>query len=421
MKLRRALIAVIVACLGCSGCAPARGAARPEEIGDKRVIDFWNGFTGPDGKTMERMVRAFEAENPDLRVRMQIIPWRVYYDKLTLALVYGGAPDLFILHASRIAQFAPYDKLRRVEDLLASGTAPLGEADFAAAPWKASFYEGQQFGLPLDVHPVGLYCNARLLREAGLSKAPATWDEFVEAARRTTKDTDGDGRTDQWGFVFTWQRTNWLTFAAQFGTGILTPDERSCDMASPRNLAALSRMRELIYTHRVAPKPEGVDAWLAFRQGKAAMALEGIYMLSSLEETEGLEFLGAPVPRFGAEPGTFAGSHMLGLPGGASPESSSAAWRLARYLSDHSLEWARGGQVPARSALLRSPEFRAMTVQSQFARQLPYIRYEPLVPKLNGLMQHVDPCVEAVLLGLQTPEDAASDACRRIDQVLRRP
>src|SRR2546421_9712399 len=42
-------------------------------------IKFWNGFTGPDGKTMERMVSQFQKENPAIRVRMQIIPWAQYY------------------------------------------------------------------------------------------------------------------------------------------------------------------------------------------------------------------------------------------------------------------------------------------------------------------------------------------------------
>src|SRR5262249_55536230 len=158
-------------------------------------------------------------------------------------------------------------------------------------------------------------------------------------ARKLTRDTDGDGRPDQWGFVFTFQRTNWLTFAAQFGGAVLTPDGRACAMASPQSLEAIRRMRQLIYTDHVAPKPEGVDAWLPFRQGKVGMALEGIYMLASLEEQKGLEFAGAPAPRFGARLGVWGSSHMLCQPAGIPPERARATWRLMRYLSDHSLLW----------------------------------------------------------------------------------
>jgi len=83
------------------------------------VLDFWNGFTGPDGKTMEKMVHRFEERNPQIDVQMQIIPWGTYYDKLTLSLAYGGAPDLFVVHAARLPEFASFGTLRPLGDLYA--------------------------------------------------------------------------------------------------------------------------------------------------------------------------------------------------------------------------------------------------------------------------------------------------------------
>jgi multiple sugar transport system substrate-binding protein len=409
-----------------AGCGRSTRQAEVRADG-KIVIDFWNGFTGPDGKTMEKLVRQFQKENPDIRVRMQIIPWGTYYDKLTLALAYGGAPELFIVHAARLPEFASFGVLRPLDGVIAAARPPVPIADFAPVPWKASFYGGKQLALPLDVHPIGLYYNTRLFEEAGIiddrgkARPPVTWDEFLAAARKLTKDTDGDGHTDQWGFVFTWQHSNWFTFAYQFGGGVLTPDNQQCAMDSGGSLAASQRMRDLIYQYHVAPKPEGIDAWLAFRQGKAAMALEGIYMLSSLEEQKGLPYAGAPAPHFGPKRAVWGGSHLLCQPAAISPEAGKAAWRLMRFLSDHSLLWAKGGQVPVRLSILNSPQFQALPVPSQFAKQLPFVRYEPLTPKANSLGPFVDPAIEAVLLDLQTPEAAMRDACRRIEQVLERP
>lgn len=426
LRLLLFLLPVLLA----TGCArfDSQAAARDSRApGGKIVLDFWNGFTGPDGKTMEKMVHRFQERNPGIGVRMQIIPWGTYYDKLTLSLAYGGAPDVFVIHAARLPEYASFGTLRPLTDLYRSEQPPLTAADFAPVPWRATFYRGRQLALPLDVHPMGLYYNVRLFREAGIvnpdgsARPPKRWDEFLADARKLTRDLDVDGRPDQWGFVFTNQRNNWLTFAGQFGGGILTPDGGSCTMDSPQSLAASRRMRDLIYTYHAAPAPEGVDAWLAFRQGKVAMALEGIYMLASLEEQTGLAFAGAPVPQFGPRPAVWGGSHLLCQPAGISPERARAAWRLMRFLSDDSLLWAKGGQIPARLSVLRSPEFAALTVQSQFARELPYVQYEPLVPKLNAIYPFVDPAIEAVLLDLQSPEQAMHDACRRIHQVLTRP
>ncbi len=441
MRLRRAVRAValpalvLATCFGAAGCS-RRGAPTTQSATRGPVtIDFWNGFTGPDGKTMEKIVRQFQVENPDVKVRMQIIPWGTYYDKLTLSLAYGGAPELFVMHAGRLPEFASFDTLRPLDEYFKAATPssasspaqpPLGARDFAPVPWSASFYKGRQLALPLDVHPIGLYYNTALFRKAGIvdgagrAKPPRTWAEFLDAARRLTRDTNKDGRPDQWGFVFTWQRTNWMTIAGQFGGGILSPDGRSL-MDSPGSIQATHLMRDMVYKYKVAPRPEGIDAWLAFRQGKVGMAMEGIYMLTGLEEQKGLPFAGAPVPQFGPKPAAWGGSHMLCQPKEIDEAHSRASWRLMRYLSDHSLAWAKGGQVPARLAVRASPQFAALAVQAQFARQLPFVQYEPLNPKTNALFQFVDPAIEAAMLGLQTPEAAMKDATRRINQVLKRP
>jgi multiple sugar transport system substrate-binding protein len=421
------LALALLAALLLAGCGRSARQGEARAADGKIVIDFWNGFTGPDGKTMEKLVRQFQEENPDIRVRMQIIPWGTYYDKVTLSLAYGGAPELFVVHAARLPEFASFGVLRAMDELVSSADPPLPVADFAPVPWEGSFYQGKQYGLPLDVHPIGLYYNTRLFEQAGIvdergkARPPVTWDEFLTAARKLTKDTDNDGHIDQWGFVYTLQTSNWYTFAYQFGSGVLTLDGRKCAMASPGSLAASHRMRDLIYKHRVAPKPEGIDAWLAFRQGKAAMAMEGIYMLASLEEQKGLPYAGAPAPRFGPKRAAWGGSHILCQPAAIRPEAGKAAWRLTRFLSDHSLQWAKGGQVPVRLSILRSAEFQALPVQSQFAKQLSFVQYEPLTPKANAIGPFVAPAIEAVLLDLQTPEAAMQDACRRIEQVLERP
>src|SRR5438445_9197669 len=136
---------------GCSRVTTANASGITE-------IKFWNGFTGPDGKTMERMVRQFQKENPDVRVRMQIIPWAQYYGKLTLGLAFHEGPDVFVCHGNHLAEFARYGVFKPLETLQ-RGTAGLPAADFLPKPWEAAHYCGVLYGIPLDCHPLGLYFN----------------------------------------------------------------------------------------------------------------------------------------------------------------------------------------------------------------------------------------------------------------------
>ncbi|MBV9851522.1 MAG: ABC transporter substrate-binding protein [Armatimonadetes bacterium] len=432
-RLLRALLtaAAVVWLALAGGCGQRPGSRAVErDAAGHIVIDFWNGFTGPDGVTMTKMVNQFQKENPDIDVRMQIIPWGTYYDKLTLSMAYGGTPDVFILQAARFPEFASFHTLRPLTDLYASDRRPLRASDFAPVPWHESFYGGAQYALPLDTHPLGLYYNTKLFQEAGIvdargrAKPPTNLAEFLADAKKLTKETAGRGRPDQYGLVFTNEHSNWLTFAHQFGGDIVTPDGKEGAMESPACLQATHLMCDLIYRYRIAPKPEGVDPWLLFRQGRAAMAMEGIYMLHSLQEEPGLKFSGAPAPQFGPRQGVWGGSHLLCQPVGLAPERARAAWRLMRFLSDDSLQWGIGGQVPARLSVERSPQFqtsRETAVQAQFARELPSVIYDPQIPQANALNQFVDPAIDDCLNQLDTPEHAMRDADRRIDQLLSRP
>ncbi len=400
-----------------------RGTVEAGSVDRVTVINYWNGFTGPDGKTMEAMVRQFERDNPDVHVKMQLIPWAQYYEKLTLGIAFKQAPDLFICHANRLPEFARYGIFKRLDTLIGRLDG-LNERDFLPLAWQAANYEGRLYGIPLDCHPLGLYYNRKLFREAGIvdehgeARPPTTWAEFLSAAHKLTRRVNGE---QQWGFVFTWQHSNWYMFVTQNGGSLLTPDLKHADLNSPAAIAATEQMRGLIVREHVAPSPEGIDAWRGFRQGRAAMALEGIYMLGDLKKSEGLDYAGAPVPQFGPVRVTWAGSHILCLPASGAGPRASAAWRLARYLSDHSLDWAAGGQIPARISLLNSARFRSMPVQSAFARQLSYVRYEPPSARATEIAPFIDDAIESALLGIQTPKEALDEAASRINRVLSRP
>jgi len=417
----RSIIVLCLLSLLLVSCSPGKHSGNVASA----EIRFWNGFTGPDGATMEKIVQQFERET-GIRVKMQIIPWSTYYDKLLLSLAYGGAPDVFICHANRIAEFARYGVFRPLDDLI-EADRDFDPSDFLPNIWKAGQYAGKQVGLPLDCHPQGLYYNLKLFREAGIvdaqgnPKPPETWEEFLDAARRLTKDKDRDGRPDQWGFAFTWLRTNWITFISQHGGSILSPGLKRATLAEPPAVRATQQMCDIITRYGVAPKPEGFDSWMGFRQGRVAMAIEGIYMLSSVEEQRGLEYAGAPVPSFGLRRAVWGGSHLLCMPKNLSPQRAQLVWRFMRYLSDHSLDWAEGGQIPVRRSLLNQPRFRQMRVQYAFAKQLPYVVFEPASHKSTEIMPFYDAAIEAALLGIKSPQDALNEAARRIQQVLDRP
>src|SRR5207253_8018124 len=97
-----------------------------------------------------------------------------------------------------------------------------------------------------------------------------------------------------------------------------------------------------------------------------------------------------------------------------------AARKLIKYLSDHSLDWAAGGQVPVRKSLRNSDRFRTMTAQSQFARQIPCVAYFPPTPFIVEYQRAFDDAVELALRGTKSSQAALMDADQIVDRVIER-
>jgi multiple sugar transport system substrate-binding protein len=111
---------------------------------------------------------------------------------------------------------------------------------------------------------------------------------------------------------------------------------------------------------------------------------------------------------------------VLCLPRIADEQRAAAAWQIVRYLSDHGVAWARGGQVPARISQRQSPEFQALTAQAVFAGSVDAVRYVPNVPTTAAIVRDVRFACEEVLRGAALPEEALTKAQAAVEATLAR-
>ncbi|HEV2473002.1 MAG TPA: extracellular solute-binding protein, partial [Chthonomonadales bacterium] len=172
--------------------------------------------------------------------------------------------------------------------------------------------------------------------------------------------------------------------------------------------------------HHVAPTPENFDAWIGFRQGRVGMVFEGIYMLADLRNQAGLDYGGAPVPLLGPHPAVWTGSHNLCLRADLKGKQLWAAWRFIRFLSNNSLVWAAGGQIPARTDLRDTAAFAKMKVQSAFAKQIPIVSYLPRLTMIFEFQTEFTNAVEKALRGTEPPEKALAEAQANVNADIAR-
>lgn len=393
---------------------------------------YWNGLTGSDGVTMVEIVQKFTEENPDVSVRIEMMAWATYFDKLITSLVAGNPPDLFLLHHQEIPQFARLGVLMPTEDMFDTAGGPLPAADFAEPIFSATVYNGTRYGVVIDNHGWGMWVNNALFEAAGLdpSVPPKNAEEFIEYATKLTIDANGKHPNEegfdptnvvQWGTCVPWFKPTFLSALWQYGGDIVSEDGKTATINSEAGHKALQFLYDLIYTHHVAPPPAGFDVWQTFAAGKLAMTAEGTWFRNFVVE-QGIDFTAWGLPQWGdVKPAAWVSSHVIYMPATLSGEKLDAAKRLIVYLSEHGVDWAASGQVPAR--ISQQEALDPETYPSNIAIGRAFQEYG--VPELPSpysieLVAAFEPEIDAALNNLKTIDQALNDANERIQEILDR-
>ena len=201
-RLRRLTAAAVAAAsfAALTGCAAAPGAAA-----GTTAVDYWL-WESLQLPGYEKCATAFEAENPDIDIRITQYGWGDYWQKLTAGLVAGAGPDVFTDHLTKYPEFVSRGVILPLDDFAA--TADLDPADYQeglAELWVGQ--DGKQYGSPKDFDTIALYYDEAVLAEAGMTPADLqglTWNPedggtFEQVIAHLTIDANGV-RGDEEGF-----------------------------------------------------------------------------------------------------------------------------------------------------------------------------------------------------------------------------
>lgn len=179
----------------------------------------------------------------------------------------GTPPDLLVLTQNtnagvvpaQFAQAASNKWLRPLDDHLAADKT-LALKDFVPAALDACRDQGKLLGLPLMAAPLLLTYDAARFERAGLARPPRgwAWPQLMEAARKLTRDTDGDGAVDEYGFWSGFANAMLLALIWQNGGELISPDKATARLMEPAAGEAIEFYADF-YRYRLSPprEPEG--------------------------------------------------------------------------------------------------------------------------------------------------------------------
>ena len=107
---------------------------------------------------------------------MTAIAWAEYFQKLPAAVSNGKAPEIGLMHNDDLATNAARQVIIPLDDVAGA------EADRRRPGHRLAgrALQDKRYGIPLDVHPAGLFYNKTVLEKVGADpeKPPTTGDEL---------------------------------------------------------------------------------------------------------------------------------------------------------------------------------------------------------------------------------------------------
>lgn len=321
-------------------------------------------------------------------------------------------------------------KLFEPLDALMKEAALEAPEDFAPGLIEPLKLDGALHGVPVRHATNALIYNEALLKERGVSKLPATFEELIELARKLTFKRD-DG-TQVHGLAFTAVfASNFLTLARCLGGDYMTPDGKLV-AAEPGMVKVLTTLAEL-YKAGVLPRNfatvnnEEITTWM--QQGRAAITINPFARLVTYNDASKSKFSGrfkSLLPPMAADlVGKMAFAPTveywsLVIPKNARQKPLS--WDLIRALSSKAgtKAMALNGNGPARVSTYADPALiAAMPYAADEAAALKASRIH--LPAFDEQARAHDIFIEetqAAVLGIKPAQQAMDDAVKRVKPLL---
>ena len=239
----------------------------------------------------EDTIKGFEDENPDITVKLEVQSWDNINDVVRTKVQSGDAPD--ILNIDAFAGFAADDLLYQAGDVISEDTA----ADFQDSFVENASIDGEQYGLPLIASARTLFANTDLMKQAGVSEAPKTWDELLDASKKIS---ELGGGVSGYGMPLGSEEAQAETSIWAFGNGASWGDSSEITVDTPEALEAAAFMKKMIDEGATQDNPGATNRTPlinVFVQGKIGFIEALPPTVSQIElENPDLSYELAPIP-----------------------------------------------------------------------------------------------------------------------------
>jgi len=409
----------MVAILLLSACGAKSSSSGKAEIsmmmwGDPAELDVWN-----------KIVSDFMASNPDITVKVEVSDWDSYWTKLKTLLAANTPPDIFAIDAPYYLDYKTKGTLLDLQPYIDANPSVFD----GIYPQTLTAYQTPDgyFGIPRDFQTIVLFYNKDMFDAAKLAYPTAdwTWEDLRAAAKTLTKDNNGDGKTDQYGYTFDmWDmEPGWSEALWSYGGDIINADHTKTLIGSLEARQAWQLLYDMTFVDKSVPDANtsgqyGQDLFMA---GIAAMMPMGHWAVPGYAEAS---FKWDVVPMPTGPAGKFTSVNSAGFVISKGSKQPDASWKFLEFVLSSPAQTRLaelGFACPVLQSVAESAAFlkQATPINHQvFLDALKYARMKPVFVGYDEWASAVGDGMGAVWRGEAQLDPTLDEVVIAADEVL---
>src|SRR5262245_217210 len=371
----------------------------------------------PRTEFLKKQIADFEAANPGVKVELVSLPWGQAFEKFLTMVQAGDTPDIVEMPERWMGLYANNGQLEDLGPYMAKwkDAATLGDR----AKQFGSTVNNTQYMIPYGYYLRAMFWNKKLFKEAGLTEAPKTLDEFMEANKKISAIPGKYGyclRGGPGGFNGVQMFMNIAN-----GKGGYFNKDGTSTANEPGSVKGLEMLAE-IYKNGYAPKDSVTwgfnEIVTGFYSGTCAMLDQDPDALIGIAEKMNKDDFAVAAMPSGPSGKSYPSLGYAGWAMFANSKVKDDAWKLmATLLSPaDNIAWAKQvGVLPIHNGAEQDPQFATENFKGWFEELHSPDKFEFVTPPthLENLGNFYDSIsiknLQEVLLGQRTAKEVADE------------
>jgi multiple sugar transport system substrate-binding protein len=396
--------AILTALNACGGSNPSSGSTTSGPI----TLTTWDYYTGAGVDVLNKRFNDFTKLHPSIKIQRSYIPYPDMNQKILQGAAGGTLPDILLIDSLAHPTFSAQGLLVDLTDRINAW----GQVDqYFPGILQSSSWQGKHYGMPNNSNCLGLYYNADMLSQAGVTP-PTTWDELRSAAKKLTKN-------GVYGFATAATKTmegtfEFLPFLREAGADWDTLD-------SPAATQALQFLVDLIKDGSMSKEVINwtqVDSIGQFVSGTAAMVQNGTWQVPLLKQKANFKWGVVALPKQQTS-ATSLGGENLAIP--KTSKNIDAAWEFIKFTQDpktYKAYLTAAGALPGRKDVAQDAVWQSDPILKVFVNEFPYAKTVGGGPNASKISDIFAPALQSALTGQMSAADALKQAAAGIKPLL---